>query len=818
MTEFWLKLLGVEMDEAVRIADVSLAFRGGFNLGWILLFTLLLGTGIYLAYRFGPASLPTGRRLLLTGLRILFVGLILMLFLRPVLSLTVEGSVRRMLVLLMDGSSSMQIEDPRVEQDDLKRAAIAKGELDPTGGLKQNLSAAKTAQFKTLPRLEIAQSSLQNKDLNLLPRLDKEFDLSAFTFGQGIAELSTRTTITPTNQTAQASTAAEPGFDWVNDLKADNSMTALGDALRDVMNRKRGQPLAGIVLVSDGAHNSGSHPREIASLMRQENLPVYVYGVGIASPRDIIVASLFAPDVSFVREEMVVNVRVRSQGLEGESAEVVLSMGDDVVARNSITLQAEGEQVVPMQFAPQVEGEYELIASVAPRPDEAVSDNNEQSHRLKVVDSKIKVLMVDHSPRWEFRYLQAMLMRDRRVDLHCLLLEADPRIARTADSPHIEKFPSRKEELFQYDLVIFGDVNPQAISATQLENLSELVSRFGGALVVVAGKRFTPHMYRRGIMEKLLPVEYDVRSAPSTKDEPSEKPIHLELTAAGKASPMLRLSDSPAENIELWKQLPPIYWTAKATRPKPAAEVLLVDPDPAKETRFGKMPVFAVQQYGLGQVMYVGSDNTWRWRKNVGDIYYTTLWGQIAQRVSLQRLLGVSKRTQLTSDRQNFLTGDRVTIFARLYSTGYEPMKEPVITGIFGLKNGLGPRTETPLRPLPEQPGLYRGEFIAPNAGAYQFFVEHDFESPLDFIFSEPQFELGETAMNETLLREIAATSGGGFFREEDLHVLPETISSKTERVQSPMEVELWASPFYFLLLLAVVTVEWVLRKMSYLK
>ena len=123
-----------------------------------------------------------------------------------------------------------------------------------------------------------------------------------------------------------------------------------------------------------------------------------------------------------------------------------------------------------------------------------------------------------------------------------------------------------------------------------------------------------------------------------------------------------RLSDNEQENAALWKQLPPLYWVAKVARPKPAAEVLLVDPDPAKETRFGKMPVIALQQYGLGQVMFVGTDNTWRWRRNVGDLYYTTLWGQIFQRVSIQRLLGGSKRTQLTTDRQNYMTGDRVSV------------------------------------------------------------------------------------------------------------------------------------------------------------
>ena len=64
----------------------------------------------------------------------------------------------------------------------------------------------------------------------------------------------------------------------------------------------------------------------------------------------------------------------------------------------------------------------------------------------------------------------------------------------------------------------------------------------------------------------------------------------------------------------------------------------------------------------------------------------------------------------------------------------------------------------------------------------------------------------------------MAGATGGAFLREEDLYNLPQTISSRTERVRSPLEVELWASPLYFILMLIVVAGEWVLRKLSHLK
>src|SRR5438093_556956 len=121
MTGLLLKLLGAEVDDAVHIAKASLACRGGIGAGWFVLLLALLG-GVFLwIYRNSPPHLSLARKSLLAGLRIVFIGLILMLLMRPVLSLTVEGSVRRLLVLLVDTSASMQIRDPRVTTDDQKR-------------------------------------------------------------------------------------------------------------------------------------------------------------------------------------------------------------------------------------------------------------------------------------------------------------------------------------------------------------------------------------------------------------------------------------------------------------------------------------------------------------------------------------------------------------------------------------------------------------------------------------------------------------------------------------------------------------------------
>jgi len=680
----------------------------------------------------------------------------------------------------------------------LKRAAIAKGLLDPRAGLGQALDRTKAHALANLARAELLRAALQNPQLDLVKKLGADFDLVTYSFGKDLAEL--------------------PG-DWLGKYQPDSPVTALGDAIREVMRRQRGQAVAGALIITDGGNNSGSSPLDAAALAWQEKFPLYLYGIGITSPKDIIVESIFSEDVAFVKDELAVTVRIRNQGYAGEKATVTLKLGDQPVADQEIVFENEAEQVVELKFTPPLTGEFELQAAIAPRPEEAVKDNNSQTKRLRVVDTKLKVLVIEQAPRWEFRYLVAMLLRDRRMSVNCLLFEADRGLTQGADTPYLPEFPKQKEDLFKYDVILLGDVDPKLFTVEQLETLRDYVSKFGGALVMIAGKRFSPDAYARTPLEAALPV--DLQKTRADNDTLADKPITLELTAVGKESPMLALSDKPDDSLAVWRGLPPLYWIARVAGVKPAASVLVATQEPLPGGR-EKSPVLVLQKYGLGQTLFMGADSTWRWRKNAGDKYFTMLWRQVVQRMALSRLLGAAKRTQLGSNRQSYIIGDRATVYARLYTASFEPVNDPQVTGQYAPRDSkiTGPTGsgEVTLRPLPGQPGMYRGEFVAPAAGAYKFFVDRDAETELDFAVQQPKFEFGQTALNEPLLKEMAAVSGGAFLREEDLYRLPGLINNKVEMVRSYTEVDIWSSPLVFTLVVLLTGAEWALRKKFQLK
>ncbi|MDA3873172.1 MAG: hypothetical protein PF795_04360, partial [Kiritimatiellae bacterium] len=256
----------------------------------------------------------------------------------------------------------------------------------------------------------------------------------------------------------------------------------------------------------------------------------------------------------------------------------------------------------------------------------------------------------------------------------------------------------------------------------------------------------------------------------------------------------------------------------------PTAEVLAIDPSPLRETRYGHLPLIARQSHGLGTVLYLGSDNFWRWRslQEPGD-FHRQFWSHLVQQMAMSKFLSSSKLTNLSFTQTKYVAGDRIQVLGRLFDPGYEPTMDSTVAAQVGFTPEDDPAgteivSSLNLRQLRGQPGQYQGEFNAAAAGTYRVYLERDPEADIRTVVTEPRFEMGETDMNEGLLRRMAEASGGRFFREETLHELPDLLSEREDKVRTHMEIPLWASPVVFLLFLLLATGEWLTRKLSGLR
>jgi len=789
----------------------SLSYEG-LSWGWAFFAFVVLVAGTGWSYRRFAPSVPRLPRLGLIILRSIFLGLLLILLVKPILLITLEDTIRRPLMVLLDTTQSMGLQDKRVAPEDLARAAIAKGLVDPAGGLKQTTS---DTSITGISRADLLEALAGNTKINLWPRLQAHANLTFYGFGQKLASLGELAGPDGSDLTTDESAA------FFHGLHHDDNLTAIGDGLRALLDEQRGQPMAGILLITDGANNTGSSPLEAAAIAKQDGVPLFIYGIGVTTPQDIMVAELEAPQVSNVKEKLNVTVRIRAQSMIGKKATVQLKADDKVVDEQPIDFRADGDQEITLSYTPSDVGVVALEAYIPPLPEEAVKDNNSAKTSVRIVDDKLKVLLVESEPNWDFQYLLAMMQRDRRIKVKAVLIKGDPGLSAVPDSPFLDAIPDDKDKLYENDLIILGDVDPTDIGDTKMKLIADWVDKLGGGLLFHAGPKFDPIAYRDTPLEPLLPVGITTKNADRYDDA-----VALKLTPAGETSPILALSEDPTENLALWSQFPGVNWTAWVDKAQPGAQVLLADPTPARANQTGPMPVIAMESYGRGQTMFIGTQETYRWRSKKGEKYFTQIWSQIIQALTSQHTLGATALTQLKTDRPAYLTGNRVKISGRIFQQGFTPFTDAEVPGTLtfipeakqGQPAPVAQTKEVRLEAVADQPGEYRSETVVQTAGSYTYSTVRDPGVVVKFTVTDPKIELADIAMNDKLLRAMATASGGSFVREEDLNGLPELIKSKSANSVEFKKIPLAFAPLVLALMILCGCAEWLWRRKLELK
>ncbi len=457
---------------------------------------------------------------------------------------------------------------------------------------------------------------------------------------------------------------------------------------------------------------------------------------------------------------------------------------------------------------------------------------------MQVKNNRVKVLYVENVPRREYKFLQPLLDRDRRVLARFFLVEGDSRVAEGKPpgpdtSLFLDKFPenfpdpsSRDPDARPYDLLILGDVPTSALGTQGIKAIQKFVKE-GGGLVVIAGRQHVPADYVDSPLAEVLPVEF-TRQAFPIQPEARTQPFRPMLTYDGEQSGMIALADSQEDNLRLWKEDlwkdgRGFYWFYPVNGLRPGATALLVHP----ELRTGQkpnnrpMPLIATQYYGKGEVLFLGVEETWRWRDSTGDRLTSRFWGQIVTQLGLPHLLGHSRRVQLELERGEATLGRPGTVKARLLDKDYEPLTRPTVRATLVYHDaGEGRPSERPveLKRIRGMPGEYRAALANDTPGRFELKVDEaeGLESASLWYRVEPPpgHETEVAGMAEEVLRSAAGTSGGRFYREEDLHHLASDIEARTLPFVQRQEILLWG-PLALLLFVGLISAEWLLRKFS---
>ena len=711
--------------------------------------------------------LPFGQAAFLTLLRAcVYAGLIFFL-LGPALIDKRVTKLRRPLTLLVDTSQSMSF------------PASAK-------------SAAGNQAAKS--RLDLVKEKLEAGPEPLIQRLNRDYDLRVIRFGTGLESIA-------------------PGS--LERLRAQDPGTRLIELLQSAA--RDGAARSGIVVFSDGITNGEMKSLDGAAIAA----PVFTVGVGETEGfTDVRIAKLGAPEFAFRGREFKIDLTLQAFGMKGKSVPLFFNRGKNLITTRAIAIDADPfEQKVTLSFTPKELGTHAFSVSLPVQPGEQISQNNQKEFKVEVRRDKIRVLTLSGSPAWNYRFLRMAMKQDPLIELVSFVFLRTP--TDTVDVPENQlsliPFPIDDiflEELKNFDVVVLDDFSHRAyFNPVYLERVRDFV-RDGGGLAMFGGSRaFDSGGYGDSALRDVLPVELDGKGSYQSRG-----PVHAALTAAGKKHPITRLLPDPKVNEETWSKLPALSGLNQVRSVR--GETLLTATGEGSQTG---APLLAIGRFGKGRTLALMTDDAWRWnfiavgnketpQNHLKLIRQAVRW--LAQEPAFEQVQLYPIPTAQPAEKvmiklkvlnDDFTPTRQASVQLRVFS----PEGEPTLVS-------TGPDSEE---------GEYSGEFIPTREGTYRVEAEASVGGKAlgrDKASFTAAFSYGETddgLPRLDLLKQIAESSKGEYISINDWNEKTfDKIAARLETI-APSEIveqrqtRLWSNLWPFGLILALLSVEWWMRR-----
>jgi uncharacterized membrane protein len=731
----------------------------------LVVLAALLVAFVYFVYVRRTARVSTRNRAALVALRSALLLLVLFLLLKPVVVVPSVVPRSSTVALLADDSRSMQM-------------------ADAAGGLT---------------RLEAVKGALFSPEGAFLARLRERFKTEAYAFSSGLD-------------------AVGGG----EELTGEGLSSDLGGAVAEASRRSAGAQLSAVVLVSDGAANVTADLAAQLRNLRARGLPVYTVGVGSARrPADAELVRVQLPRRVLVGSSVEVEAFVRVTGYGPAKVRVAASEDGRAVKTEEYSLRGGEAEAVRMELVPAVAGTHRYTFEVQPLEGELTVENNRREALVEVVEGPLRVLYVEGEPRWEHGKLRdAMSRGEKQVELVSLLRTGENKLYRQGVSGEAELaagFPRTEEELFAYDGLMLGSVEAGFFSAEQLRAVEAFVARRGGGLLAVGGRyAFGGGGYAGTVVADVLPLAPGARAAgaaPETNPSANAPVFKAQLTARGASHPITRLSEDRQLSQKTWGELPPVSVPEPAAGVKPGATVLL---EARRAGGGAAVPLLAQQRYGRGQALAFAASDTWRWRMRMDSKSnaHENFWRQM-----LRYLVQSSPRQfEVAAEQDVYAPGDSVRIVADLRDRKFNAAADA--RAVARVTASSGAYADVPLRfTARDDANVYVGEFRAEEPGRHRVELTAsgaaigEAAAQSEFLVAELNREFYDAALNEELLRRIAAETGGKYYALDEVGALVDDLTYRKTDNSRPVTKDLWDMPVNFLLLVGLLSGEWFLRK-----
>ncbi len=705
--------------------------------GWI--FIVAGGILAAIAYFYYYRTLPplsVPRRTLLSILRAIALLIVFFLILEPVLDVLRQQREKPAIAILFDNSASMEIKDPYGERGDSLKFVLT----------------------------EIRQR-----------RLSDSLDIYPFSFA------------------LQTQPLREDSLSFQVDG------TNISQAIEAVLDSLSGKNLQGIVLVTDGIYNQGMSPLLAA---QGSQVPVFTVLIGDSSvPKDVSIRRVQTNQITYVNKELPMEVVIWHNGFAGKRVLLTITRNGKQVARRMVQLGASGfEQKEIVNITPAQPGDFNYIIRVEPLPEEVTNRNNRQVVRVRVLKSKINVLMLSGSPNFDRHFLS--FVTKQLKDYHFTFLTE-----KNTGKYYEGAFQS--VSLDSQDLFLFHGFPTGISDPTQVRQLFQKIERQKKPILwFISHHTDVAHLtpYR-----KILPF----RAAGRLRGQDNQFAV---LTTVGRFHPITQLDENESVNEVLWKELPPIEIFPQI-HPAEGARILLTSvAENARKSpnKKGKAVFYTYRQGEIKQLVFNGANfGNWHFQLQE-DPAREGLFSQFMER-SIRWLVNRDDihQVQIQPFRKIYNVGEPVQFSGQVYDEFYRPIFDAkVVITLAG--DSLQPISDEMVN---DGNGYYHQSFSGLPEGEYRYRISakkngQPIGKRTGVLTIKPFFlEFQQIPANFLLLRQLAQETGGRAYFPGDFakNFPPEKMESRLQYLST--EYFLWRQMYWLMILIFVLGMEWFFRK-----
>jgi hypothetical protein len=593
--------------------------------------------------------------------------------------------------------------------------------------------------------------------------------------------------------------------------KQASSGTDIETPLSEILDQQSN--LRAVVLLSDGDYNLGQPPVAAAQKMRLRGVPLFPIPVGSQTRLpDLDLLSVTAPSYGIVGENVQIPFTIRSS--LDRQVRTIVRLRDESGREHTkdIVIPPNSETYESILWRLEKEGSSTLELSVPVADGELIAPNNSRRFTIAGRPEKIRVLVIESQPRWEYRFLRNALSRDPGVELSCLLFH--PALGPGGGKDYIAEFPSKLEDLAKYDVIFLGDVgigNDQ-LTREQCSLIRGLVENQASGVVFLPGSQGNQFSLLETDLSDLIPVILDDKHRNGLAESVAAP---LTLTTEGRASLLTMLGGNEQENPEIWRRLPGFHWHAPVIKAKGGSEVLATHG--TRRGKFGPVPLLVTRPAGHGKVLFMGIDSAWRWRRGVEDLYHYRFWGQVARWMSYQRNMASGQRVRLFFNPERPEPGATVTLNANAFDVNGAPLEKGTVAIDLTSPDGRTQRIE--LQKNDSAWGAFSGRFKVDLPGQWKIRATASGaeDKPLETTLLAQGMEIEKTGQpaRPEVLEEMARVSRGRVIQPSQLADLIKEITALPEPRPLETRVPLWSHWGTLVVLITLLGVFWTGRKLN---